>query len=276
MKRMPVSRKKAQAEAARQQELVPLWAALADPTRRRMLDLLRERPRTTGELAAEFPSSRFAVMKHLNVLEAAELVVVRREGRERWNHLNAVPLQMLYDRWVQPYQAHWAGRMTQLKANLEGETMDARTTTLTQVELEIIIQAPRERVWQALLTETTFWWPKDFATSEQTKGFHLEAKLGGRLYEDYGDGAGAIWYEIFAFNPPQSLDLRGYLAVPYGPALSLLHLELTPSGKQTVLRLSDSTMGTAKDDAKTKADGWKQVFEGGLKRYVEKQTKTKK
>jgi DNA-binding transcriptional ArsR family regulator len=276
MERAAPRKKREKEEAARQQELVPLWAALADPTRRRMLDLLRERPRTTGELAEEFPSSRFAVMKHLNVLEAAGLVAARREGRERWNHLNAVPLQLLYDRWVQPYQAHWAGRLTKLRTNLEGENMDARTTTLTQVELEILIQAPRERVWRALLEETTFWWPKDFYTSEKTQGFHIEAKLGGRMYEDYSDGAGVIWYEIFAFNPPQALDLRGYLAIPYGPALSLLHLELTPSGRQTILRLSDSTMGTAKDDAKTKADGWKQLFEGGLKRYVEKQAQTKK
>lgn len=101
------------------EELTPVWTALADPTRRAILDLLRERARTTGEIADEFPTTRFAVMKHLNVLESAKLIVVRREGRERWNHLNVIPLQALYDRWVKPYHAIWSSRMTKLKSELE-------------------------------------------------------------------------------------------------------------------------------------------------------------
>jgi len=80
-----------------------VWRALADPTRRAILDLLRERPRTTGELTEAFPTSRFAVMKHLAVLQKAGLVVVRRRGRERWNHLNGVPLRTAYERWMRPY-----------------------------------------------------------------------------------------------------------------------------------------------------------------------------
>jgi len=86
-----------------------VFKALADPARRRMLDLLRERPRTTGELAAAFSDrSRFAVMKHLGVLEGAGVVVVRRRGRERWNHLNAVPLREMYERWVAAFDDGWA------------------------------------------------------------------------------------------------------------------------------------------------------------------------
>ncbi len=100
--------------------LTSVWAALSDPTRREILDLLREKPRTTGELADLFPTTRFAVMKHLNVLESAGLVVVRRHGRERWNHLNVIPLQSLFDRWVKPYQAIWSSRMTNLKSHIEG------------------------------------------------------------------------------------------------------------------------------------------------------------
>ena len=86
-----------------------VFKALADPARRRMLDLLRERPRTTGELAAAFPDrSRFAVMKHLGVLEGAGVVVVRRQGRECWNHLNAIPLREMYERWVAAFDDGWA------------------------------------------------------------------------------------------------------------------------------------------------------------------------
>ena len=70
-----------------------LWRALANPVRRRLLDALREGPRTTGQLSAAVPSlSRYAVMQHLGVLTDAGLVVARRRGRERFNHLNPVPL----------------------------------------------------------------------------------------------------------------------------------------------------------------------------------------
>jgi DNA-binding transcriptional ArsR family regulator len=79
--------------------LIPVWQALADPTRRAIMDLLRQAPRTTGALAEQFPTTRFAIMKHLTVLETAGLVVIRRRGRERWNHLNAVPLELVYERW---------------------------------------------------------------------------------------------------------------------------------------------------------------------------------
>ena len=148
--------------------------------------------------------------------------------------------------------------------------METRTAGIEQVELEISMRASPGRVWKALIEETTFWWSKDFYTSQKTKGFHLEAKLGGKMYEDWGDGAGVIWYEVFAIDPLHSLDLRGCLAVPYGPAFSLLHLELRANGSETVLMLSDSTIGSPKDDgAAAKANGWKQLFEVGLKNYVE-------
>lgn len=260
----------AQKQLEVEERLTSVWAAVSDPTRRQILDLLRKRPRTTGELADEFPTSRFAIMKHLSVLESAGLLLVRRQGRERWNHLNVVPLQSLYDRWVKPYQAIWASRLTNLKSQIEGDIMETRATVLEQVELEIIIAGSTERVWKALVEETTFWWPRDFYTSPQTKGFHLEPKLGGKMYEDLGEGAGVIWYEVFAINPTHSLDLKGYLAVPYGPAFSLLHLELKASGKKTVLMLSDSTFGISTDGRESKLAGWKQLFEDGLKGYVEK------
>src|SRR5689334_8288403 len=80
-----------------------LWRALASPWRRRLLDLLRQLPRTTRDLAAELPElSRYAVMQHLEVLTAAGVVVVERTGRHRINHLNPVPLRTWYERWVQP------------------------------------------------------------------------------------------------------------------------------------------------------------------------------
>lgn len=92
-----------------------VWHALADPSRRRILDLLRERPRTTGELAGEFEFTRFAVMKHLKVLEHAHLVVVERRGRERYNHLNPIPIQQIHRRWIRPFERLPAERLLAIK-----------------------------------------------------------------------------------------------------------------------------------------------------------------
>jgi DNA-binding transcriptional ArsR family regulator len=99
--------------------LDPVWKALSDPTRRRLLDALRGGPQTTGALCARFPHlARVTVIKHLGVLEEADLVVVQARGRERWNHLNAVPIQRIYERWIGPFEAHWAHALLGLEAYL--------------------------------------------------------------------------------------------------------------------------------------------------------------
>lgn len=88
-----------------------------------MLDLLYEGPVSTGELAAAFADlSRFAVMQHLRVLEDADLVIPRREGRTRLNFLNPVPIQRIYHRWVRRYQESWAESLVSLKGSLEAES----------------------------------------------------------------------------------------------------------------------------------------------------------
>ena len=104
------------------EDLEPVWRALASPIRRRMLDLLFNGPRSTGALAESFPDlSRFAVMQHLRVLEDADLVIPRREGRTRLNFLNPVPIQRIYHRWVSRYQEAWAESLVSLKGSLEAE-----------------------------------------------------------------------------------------------------------------------------------------------------------
>src|SRR5262250_2438164 len=99
----------------------PLWRALADPTRRRILDLLRRRPLITGEIAAQFAISRIAVMRHLEVLSQAGLVTSRKRGRERWHYLNTVPLQQLHRRWADPAAAGFASALLRLQGTLEAE-----------------------------------------------------------------------------------------------------------------------------------------------------------
>ena len=107
----------------RHDDLEDVWRALSNPARRTILDLLREGPLTTGELTEAFPDlSRFAVMQHLGVLEEAELVIPRREGRRRYNFLNPVPIQQIHDRWVSRYTRPWAEALVDLRDGLEGET----------------------------------------------------------------------------------------------------------------------------------------------------------
>lgn len=97
-----------------------VWRALSDPTRRAILDRLAAGPRTTGQLVDEFDGlCRTGVMKHLSVLHTANLVVIRREGRVRWNHLNPVPIQRVCDRWVSRHVRHMASAMSRLKDAVE-------------------------------------------------------------------------------------------------------------------------------------------------------------
>ena len=93
-----------------------VFAALAHETRRRILDLLRNQPGAgVGVIAAEFDVSRIAIMKHLAVLEAANLIVSQKDGRTRRLYFNAAPIRMIYDRWTDDYSGYWAGELTRLK-----------------------------------------------------------------------------------------------------------------------------------------------------------------
>jgi DNA-binding transcriptional ArsR family regulator len=99
-----------------------VFKALANGTRRRILDLLRDQPRTTGELCASFPElDRCTTMQHLAVLERAGLVIAQRKGRERWNHLDAIPIKLIHDRWIGDYARSAVDILVQLRSDLEPE-----------------------------------------------------------------------------------------------------------------------------------------------------------
>src|ERR671915_1908345 len=101
-----------------------VFKALADPTRRRLLDMLFRRDgQTLGELERRLAMTRFGVMKHLRVLEDARLIVTRREGREKLHFLNPVPIRLIHDRWISKYTAEWAAMLSGLKTELEEGTM---------------------------------------------------------------------------------------------------------------------------------------------------------
>ena len=99
-----------------------VFKALADPTRRGLLDaLFAEDGQTLSALEARVPMSRFGVMKHLRVLEEAGLVTTRRRGREKLHFLNPVPIRLVHDRWVSKYAEPWAAGLADLKSDLEKE-----------------------------------------------------------------------------------------------------------------------------------------------------------
>jgi DNA-binding transcriptional ArsR family regulator len=111
----------------RRDALESVWRALASPVRRAILDDLRDGPQTTGAIAERFPKlTRFAVMQHLRVLEEAELVIPRRDGRERYNYLNPVPIQRIYDRWVSRYMKPWTEALVSLRDELETRSRKER------------------------------------------------------------------------------------------------------------------------------------------------------
>jgi DNA-binding transcriptional ArsR family regulator len=99
-----------------------VFRALADPTRRSLLDeLFKEDGQTLTALEGRLPMTRFGVMKHLKVLEEAGLVVTKRRGREKLHFLNPVPIRLVHDRWVSKYAEPWAATLSELKTNLEEE-----------------------------------------------------------------------------------------------------------------------------------------------------------
>ncbi|HSX76727.1 MAG TPA: metalloregulator ArsR/SmtB family transcription factor [Shinella sp.] len=98
-----------------------VFKALANGKRRQMLDAIKDAPLTTGALCERFAEmDRCTVMQHLKVLEEADLIVARREGRERWNHLNALPIQAIHDRWISQYAGHAMNVLSALRDELEG------------------------------------------------------------------------------------------------------------------------------------------------------------
>jgi uncharacterized protein YndB with AHSA1/START domain len=119
-----------------------VFRALADPTRRSLLDeLFREDGQTLSALEGRLPMTRFGVMKHLRQLEEANLVVTRRRGREKLHFLNPVPIRLVHDRWVSKYAEPWAAALSGLKSRLE-EGMEK--------VFEIYIKTTPERLWEAI------------------------------------------------------------------------------------------------------------------------------
>jgi uncharacterized protein YndB with AHSA1/START domain/biotin operon repressor len=120
-----------------------VFKALADPTRRSLLDELHtDDGQSLSALEKRLPMTRFGVMKHLKVLEEAGLVVTKRRGREKLHFLNPVPIRLVHDRWVSKYAEPWAAALSGLKKSLEEDSMEK--------VFEIYIKTTPERLWEAI------------------------------------------------------------------------------------------------------------------------------
>jgi uncharacterized protein YndB with AHSA1/START domain len=152
-----------------------VFRALADPTRRSLLDeLFREDGQTLSALEERLPMTRFGVMKHLKLLEEAGLVVTKRRGREKLHFLNPVPIRLVHDRWVSKYAEPWAAGLSDLKRTLE--------KTMEKI-FEIYIKTTPERLWHAI-TDTEMRRQYNFGavvTSDWTSGSRFEGRGHGNL-----------------------------------------------------------------------------------------------
>lgn len=242
-----------------------IWRALADPTRRAILDLLRERPRITGDIASYFEISRIAVMRHLDVLADARLVTSRKHGRERWHYLNAIPLQRIHERWVHAQAEPWAARLLQLQARARTAGRLSVLKPGVDVALDVSIRATRADVFHALTHDTGGWWGHPFLRPDTTSLF-LEPRLGGLLVE-HRQGGGSVVAAVTGWTDDRHLELTGTFHL--GLAMGIAAFDLLPADEGTSLHFSFRALGAIEGPAGQFANGWRELVAERLKTLVE-------
>ena len=236
-----------------------IFKALADPTRRALLDRLRRKGGLTlQELEAGTDMTRFGVMKHLRILEDASLVVSRKQGRFKHHHLNAVPLLEVVDRWIEPFtQGPTARAMLDLKAKLEGR-MDHRDRA--DFVSETYIKADAARVWNALMSEKETQKYHFLRASLQTSG----AK-GGRYDLFRADGSPMLEGEITALDEGRSFETTFLPRWMPDAQASRVRYEIEQVGELTRLTVLHFDIPAGQDGVK---DGWVRYL-ASLKSYIE-------
>src|ERR1700676_2517779 len=236
-----------------------VFRALADPTRRSLLDqLFRADGQTLRALERRLPMTRFGVMKHLKLLEEAGLVVTRRRGREKLHFLNPIPIRLIHDRWVRKYAALWAATLTNLKHRLEDNLEDR---TMEKV-FEIYIKTTPERLWQAI-TDTEMRRKYNFGAvfkSDWTPGSRLDAFGGGKLIAEG---------ENLEIDPPRRL-VQSFRAVwgedVKGEGTSRVTWEIEPIGDSCRLTVTHDQLREGANDQLY--GGWPMIL-SGLKTWLE-------
>jgi uncharacterized protein YndB with AHSA1/START domain len=234
-----------------------VFRALADPTRRGLLDALFECDgQTLSALEERVPMTRFGVMKHLRVLEEAGLVTTLRRGREKLHFLNPVPIRLVHDRWVSKYREPWADALVGLKNELESTPM--------QKVYEIYIRTTPERLWHAITDSETR------AKFNFGAKIHSDWKKGSKYKLDAGDGAVELAEgEVLEADPPRRL-VHTLCALwsdeVKSEGFSRVTWEIEPVGDSCCLRLTHDDL---RDGANEELfGGWPMVL-SGLKTWLE-------
>ncbi len=243
-----------------------VFKALADVSRRRLLDRLFERDgQTLTELSDSLPAmTRFGVMKHLRLLEEAELVTTRRVGREKMHYLNAVPIRLIHDRWIGKYRKTRAAALAELKLDME-ENMATTDTRPAQI-YTVYIRAPRDKVWDAI-TKPEFT-HRYFFGSEP----HSTWKAGSALnWTEHGTNRALVDGEVIEFDRPRRL-VHSWV-VRYDEALtaegpSRVTWELEETAGVTKLTAIHDDFPIGSKVYENVAGGWPLVL-SGLKTLVE-------
>ena len=226
-----------------------MFKALADPTRRRLLDtLFKKDGQTLHALEKRLPMTRFGVMKHLKLLENAGLVVTKRRGREKLHYLNAVPIRLLHDRWVSKYTEPWVATLSDLKNRLENNTMER--------VFEIYIKTTPERLWKAI------------TDPEMRSKYNFGAVVTsnwkpGSRYEAVGQGARIFEGENLEVDPPRRL-VQSFRALwgedVKSEGTSRVTWEIEPVGDSCLLKVTHDEL---REDANSQLyGGWPMILSG--------------
>lgn len=229
----------------------PIWAALSDPKRRKIISLLQDQPLTTSDLCAHFEVSRYAVMKHLKVLEKVGLINVQREGRQRWNVLNTAVLPPQIDPLIQPATTT--------------RPIDLYTARL---RLEIVLNARPTAVFTAFTCHINQWWPDRVYPDASIE---LEAWVNGRFYECVDtDRAGMLLATVTAIQPAQLLRLQGPMGITDRVAISQVEVTFSAQGDTTLLQLVHHIAGEV-DNTLLAEHGrtWQTRLDHSLRQFVE-------
>ena len=183
-----------------------VFKALADPSRRKLLDRLYRRDgQTLGELCARVAMTRFGVMKHLRVLEKSGLVVAQRQGREKLHYLNPMPIRLAHDRWVSKYRAPFAAALAELKSRLEEPMAETQVYAL-------FIRTTPEKLWQALTDGAV---TKRYFYGEE---LHSQWNAGAEWHSTGPEGRRDVEGTVLESDPPRRLVMTWHIL--YDPELS--------------------------------------------------------
>ena len=238
-----------------------VFKALADPTRRLLLDRLREQDgQTLGELCEHLAMARQSATQHLGVLEAANLISTRREGRQKLHHLNVVPLHEIQERWIDRFERPRLRALSAIKQRAEETMSDTTTETQTYVYVTYINATP-EAVWEALTdpdTTAAYW-------GHRNESDWQEGSTWAHVRND-GSGIADVAGEVLVSDPPKRLVTTWAGADGKGPDVSKVTMDLKASGK--VVKLTVTHEDLIAEHYRQISGGWPAVL-SNLKSYLE-------